>query len=168
MTVIYGIKRCKRIKGYLLLRPIQMSLQRQMAWGSRLVWSCTAEINEEELCHRVQGGRTEAWAGGGLKSGTQNSASPETIFPFCPSLGGESCKNLLTFKRGRRKIIAVIFKGFVLISAERTASLSLFEHMAFGERAPSYFITGPLEFCWSSGTNTALTPELWWREMTSL
>lgn len=44
-------------------------------------------------------------------------------------------------------IIAVIFKGFVLISAARTASLSLFEHMAFGERAPSYFITGLLEFC---------------------
>lgn len=41
----------------------------------------------------------------------------------------------------------VIFKGFVLISAERTASLSLFEHMAFGERAPSYFNAALLKFC---------------------
>lgn len=76
MRVIDGIKRCKRINGYLLLRQIQMSLQRQMTWELRLVWPCAAEVNEK-VCHQVQEGRMEAWAGGAPTSGTQNSASPE-------------------------------------------------------------------------------------------
>lgn len=80
----HSSEKYKGIKGYLLLRPKEMSLRRQKAWGKRLVWSCTAEINEKELCHWVQGGRTETWAGGGLKSGIQSPASPETAFPFSP------------------------------------------------------------------------------------
>lgn len=56
-----GIKRCKRINGYFLLRAIQMSLQRQMTWELRLVWPCTAEVNEKFKRAGWRHGQDELW-----------------------------------------------------------------------------------------------------------